>query len=63
MIDSLKQKVKNYITNFKEQRAVKKVEQHRIRQLFIYMGDYNNRSTMWQTNFMGDRVRNKHKMF
>jgi predicted membrane protein len=61
MFTTLKQKVMEKIEQYQMRKANELAERNKLRQLFVYFGDYNTRSTMWQKNEFGDRVRNKHK--
>lgn len=61
MFTTLIQKAKQKYEDHQITKAKKLEEQNKVRQLFVYFGDYNTSATMWQTNAFGDRVRNKHK--
>lgn len=63
MFDKIKNKVKAKWAQYNAIKKQKKIEQHRVRQLVFYFRGLNYGPTMWQTNFMGDRVRNIHKAY
>jgi hypothetical protein len=61
LIQRLKEYVAIWYCGWKMERQRKQLERNQLRSLRNYLHGYNYRSTFYQTNQWGERVRNKHK--